>query len=181
MRVLAQCDSNAAIGTAHRAGNGRLRHVRISDLWIQERVKEGNVSISNILGTDNIADMLTKDITAKVRDHLMKLSPQSLEIRPSEKQLHIGMLEVIHGPRPQHHGPRQSATSTSQARLPKKKPAMSYYGKGNAKRWRQRNCNWQNGEGEGNWQVHHDRNDEAELLWARNSSGWSAQWNEDHR
>ena len=33
-------DSNAAIGTAMRRGNGKLRHVRVGILWIQEKVAE---------------------------------------------------------------------------------------------------------------------------------------------
>ena len=41
-RVEVKTDSSAAIGTLHRAGNGRRRHVRISDLWMQERVQEGS-------------------------------------------------------------------------------------------------------------------------------------------
>ena len=44
-RVEVRTDSSAAIGTVHRAGNGRLRHVRISDLWLQERVAEGSLCV----------------------------------------------------------------------------------------------------------------------------------------
>ena len=31
-------DSSAAIGVAHRKGNGKLRHVRVGLLWIQEKM-----------------------------------------------------------------------------------------------------------------------------------------------
>ena len=31
-------DSSAAIGVAKRRGNGKLRHVRVGLLWIQERI-----------------------------------------------------------------------------------------------------------------------------------------------
>ena len=34
-------DSSAAIGVAHRRGHGKLRHVRVGLLWIQERVEAG--------------------------------------------------------------------------------------------------------------------------------------------
>ena len=34
-------DSSAAIGVAHRRGNGKLRHVKVGSLWIQELVGGG--------------------------------------------------------------------------------------------------------------------------------------------
>ena len=41
-------DSNAATGIAQRRGNGKLRHVRVGNLWIQERVEEGYFKLENI-------------------------------------------------------------------------------------------------------------------------------------
>ena len=38
-------DSSAAIGVAHRKGNGKLRHVKVGLLWIQERVDEDELRI----------------------------------------------------------------------------------------------------------------------------------------
>ncbi len=34
-------DSSAAIGIVHRRGNGKMRHVKVGTLWIQEKVEEG--------------------------------------------------------------------------------------------------------------------------------------------
>ena len=50
MKVEVRTDSSAAIGTAHRIGNGKLRHVRINDLWLQERVKEGSLTVTKVSG-----------------------------------------------------------------------------------------------------------------------------------
>ena len=36
-------DSSAAIGVAHRRGDGKLRQVRVGTLWIQELVGEGEI------------------------------------------------------------------------------------------------------------------------------------------
>ena len=37
-------DSNAAIGITHRAGlGGRCRHIKVQYLWIQEKVKSGEL------------------------------------------------------------------------------------------------------------------------------------------
>ena len=60
-------DSAAAIGTVHRRGNGKLRHVRVGTLWVQERVEEGDLAVKKVKGEDNPADLCTKHLaTAKV-------------------------------------------------------------------------------------------------------------------
>ena len=60
-------DSSAAIGVAHRRGNGKLRHVRVGLLWIQELVEEGTVDVVKVAGDDNPADLMTKNVNeAKV-------------------------------------------------------------------------------------------------------------------
>ena len=49
-------DSSAAIGVAKRQGNGKLRHVRVGLIWIQERIEDGDLAIEKVLGTNNPAD-----------------------------------------------------------------------------------------------------------------------------
>ncbi len=34
-------DSSAAIGITQRKGNGKLRHVKVGMLWVQEKVEDG--------------------------------------------------------------------------------------------------------------------------------------------
>ena len=64
-------DSSAAIGIAQRRGNGKLRHVRVGDLWIQEKVEEGELQIEKVQGEQNPADTLTKGVNAqRLRRHL---------------------------------------------------------------------------------------------------------------
>ena len=46
-------DSSAAVGVVHFRGNGKLRHVRVESLWIQEMVEGGEVSVKNVRGSDN--------------------------------------------------------------------------------------------------------------------------------
>ena len=38
-------DSSAAICASQRRGNGKLRHVRVGDIWIQEKEGEGDVDL----------------------------------------------------------------------------------------------------------------------------------------
>ena len=66
-------DSNAAIGTAMRRGNGKLRHVRVGILWIQEKVAEEEFQLKNILGEDNPADLLTKNVNGAQVEKYMNL------------------------------------------------------------------------------------------------------------
>ena len=50
----------AAIGFAKRRGLGKIRHLHCADLWVQEKVGNGDIEILKILGTDNPADAFTK-------------------------------------------------------------------------------------------------------------------------
>ena len=67
-------DATAAIGIARRRGLGKVRHIAVSDLWIQERVRGGDLKLSKVLGQDNPADMLTKHIERPVLHRLLPLA-----------------------------------------------------------------------------------------------------------
>ena len=64
-------DSTAAIGATQRKGNGRLRHVRVGLLWIQEKVESGELSVTKVLGTNNPADAMTKYLSGRRIQDLM--------------------------------------------------------------------------------------------------------------
>jgi hypothetical protein len=53
-------DSSAAKSFVCRKGLGRMRHIDIRDLWLQEEVAEGRVVVSKVVGTENPADLMTK-------------------------------------------------------------------------------------------------------------------------
>ena len=65
-------DSIAAIGIAHREGlGGRCRHINVQYLWIQERVREGQIGLAKVAGKDNPADMMTKAVGSEtLQQHL---------------------------------------------------------------------------------------------------------------
>ena len=64
-------DSSAAIGVAKRRGNGKLRHVRVGLLWIQERIEDGDLAMEKVLGTNNPADLMTKNFTrSKINQYM---------------------------------------------------------------------------------------------------------------
>ena len=57
-------DATAAIGIASRQGLGRIRHVAVADLWVQQRLKEGDFKVFKVNGLENIADLMTKALDA---------------------------------------------------------------------------------------------------------------------
>ena len=57
-------DSTAALGVVARKGAGKLRHVRVGMLWIQERAETGELRYKKVRGTTNPADALTKSLSA---------------------------------------------------------------------------------------------------------------------
>ena len=68
-------DSSAAIGIAKRSGIGRIRHLAVALLWLQEKVKNGELDLYKVLGEDNPADLMTKSMSRPSIDkHLKTMS-----------------------------------------------------------------------------------------------------------
>ena len=55
-------DSNAALGVSQRIGSGKMRHVRIQALWIQEAQCNRRLKFHKVLGSRNPSDILTKHV-----------------------------------------------------------------------------------------------------------------------
>ena len=71
-------DATAAIGMCRRRGLGKVRHLAVADLWIQDKVKCGEVSLSKVLGLDNPADLLTKYLDGPAQDkHIQRIGLMS--------------------------------------------------------------------------------------------------------
>ena len=69
-------DSSAAIGVAQRRGCGKMRHVRVGTLWIQESVENGDLDIAKIHGEWNPADLLTKGLTEEKSRRFVTMASQ---------------------------------------------------------------------------------------------------------
>ena len=76
LKLELKADSSAGIGTAQRQGLGRLRHVQTRYLWVQERVRRGEVAVSKVRGDRNPSDMLTKPMGKGKREYFMKMIGQ---------------------------------------------------------------------------------------------------------
>ena len=64
MSVVIHTDAEAAKGIASRMGLGKTRHIDVHYLWVQERVRAGDISLTKVKGTENPADLLTKHLSA---------------------------------------------------------------------------------------------------------------------
>ena len=64
-------DSSAAIGMAERVGIGRVRHIDVGQLWVQQRLRHKDFKLHKCLGTNNPADILTKHVARILLDALL--------------------------------------------------------------------------------------------------------------
>jgi len=68
-------DSSAAIGMCSRTGVGKVRHIATRWLWVQDAVREKQITLKKVDGATNVADMGTKSLEPKRFQELMKLLP----------------------------------------------------------------------------------------------------------
>ena len=61
-------DSGAALGIAGRAGAGKVRHLDTSMLWIQQKQMREEVVFDKVKGSDNPADLWTKNVEHTLRN-----------------------------------------------------------------------------------------------------------------
>ena len=61
-------DSSAALGVVARKGNGKLRHIRVGQLWVQQAAEEDILTYRKVHGKSNPADMCTKSVNQAIVD-----------------------------------------------------------------------------------------------------------------
>ena len=64
VKLRLKSDASAAIGIASRRGLGKIRHLEVSQLWLQQKVANGDLEVIKVNGEDNLADALTKHLGA---------------------------------------------------------------------------------------------------------------------
>ena len=55
-------NGSAAKGIASRRGLGKVRHIEVNQLWIQDKVAQGEIELVKVPGNANSADALTKAV-----------------------------------------------------------------------------------------------------------------------
>ena len=79
-KAVVYADSAAALAIADRKGSGKLRHINIRMLWIQEKERRGEVELRKIKGALNPADLMTKYLTGtRISDLMSRLGQRSRE------------------------------------------------------------------------------------------------------
>ena len=53
-------DSTASIGMCSRQGLGKVRHLDVQTMWIQQRIRNHDLDLYKVLGDENPADLMTK-------------------------------------------------------------------------------------------------------------------------
>jgi len=99
-------DASAAKGIANRKGIGKVRHIEVSQLWLQDKARKGEIEVIKVEGSKNVADALTKAVNQEdLNRHIEKvrmtaeegrheLSPESNEEEGEEAWSQGGEEEV---------------------------------------------------------------------------------------
>ena len=87
-------DSSAALAVTDRKGCGKLRHVRIGHLWVQQIAEGDEVLFSKVRGTMNPADLLTKHLPANTRERLIALVAQEARKGQAASRLNLQCVHV---------------------------------------------------------------------------------------
>ena len=64
-----------------------MRHVRVSDLWIQDLTARGEITIHKIAGEKNVADIFTNNLCARIMNELLSSIPIHYPDDRAESQL----------------------------------------------------------------------------------------------
>ena len=70
-------DSTAAKGIANRSGSGKLKHLDIKDLWLQDVARAKRLSITKEPSASNWSDLGTKSLTGTRIGELLQIMPRT--------------------------------------------------------------------------------------------------------
>ena len=95
---MVKSDAVAAIGIVKRQGLGRVRHLAVADLWVQQESKGGEVKYIKLEGRRNPSDILTKAVDGEtLRRHVdaigMEFREGRNEVTPAYNRKERGGLE----------------------------------------------------------------------------------------
>ena len=78
LKLVMKCDSSAARGIASRNGSGKVKHLGIKDLWIQQAVRSGEIYLDKVDTLLNWSDIGTKALPAERLHSLVSQMPLKL-------------------------------------------------------------------------------------------------------
>ena len=80
--LVIESDNSACLAVTQRRGLGKLRHMEIRQIWLQDEYRAGRIGFRKIGTKANIADMLTKPLPAS----RMQLLAEELGLRLGEEE-----------------------------------------------------------------------------------------------
>ena len=72
-------DASAALAIASRRGLGKVRHIEVAQLWLQQYVSDKRIEITKIPGEENLPDALTKHVPREKIDYHMSQTGQRFQ------------------------------------------------------------------------------------------------------
>ena len=112
MRCQIFVDSSAALGVVGRRGVGRVRHLKLGQLWVQEVAQRGELVYHKVGGDSNVADLMTKHLKSeRVRNLTQQIG---CSFRTGSARVRLQLAAYLFGPSPPGNGPWRGANSCSQ-------------------------------------------------------------------
>ena len=69
--IVFKSDASAAIGIGNRIGSGKVRHIEVTQLWLQDKVTQKVFILEKVSTDDNLADAVAKGVDATaIQAHL---------------------------------------------------------------------------------------------------------------
>ena len=72
-------DASAALSIAKRQGAGKMRHINVKSLWLQEKAVQLLLRYNKVKGEDNPADGLTKHVRQELIEKYLQI--ENLKIK----------------------------------------------------------------------------------------------------
>ena len=74
--IVLKSDASAAIAIASRRGLGKVRHIEVCQLWLQDKVRRGDIKVVKVGTHENVADALTKYVSRDIMSSHMRNTSQ---------------------------------------------------------------------------------------------------------
>ena len=72
VRIEVMADAQAALGMIEREGVGKVRHVDVGILWLQQKWLKKSVGFHKVSGSENTADMMVKALNREKGDQFVR-------------------------------------------------------------------------------------------------------------
>ena len=80
--IFLKSDASVAVAIANGRGFGKVRHIEVCQLWLQDKVRRGDIKIVKVGTHENLADALTKYVSCDgMRMHMSCTSQYLLQGR----------------------------------------------------------------------------------------------------